>query len=75
MFDRHPFDPAQISKIGRGDVYRIMEQSSPQVELKLRLVPRGSLSQMSSVGALEVLTTRGCEQQAVTALRKVVARQ
>jgi len=58
-----------------GDVYRIIEQSNPQVELKLRLVPRGSLGQISSVGTLEVLATRGCEQQALAALRKVVARQ
>jgi hypothetical protein len=56
-----------------GDVYRVMEQSNPQIELKVRIVPKGSLQEPVSLKALETLVARGCEQQAFTAAKKMVA--
>jgi hypothetical protein len=58
-----------------GDVYRIMEASNPQIELKVHLLPPGTFSDASSLRALEVLVTHGCEQQAMAMLRRKVARQ
>jgi hypothetical protein len=58
-----------------GDVYRIMEASNPQIELKVHVVPHGTLTDSSSLHALEVLVTHGCEQQAMATLRKKMSRQ
>ena len=58
-----------------GDVYRIMEPSNPQVEVKVHLLPRGMLNNASAVPTLEALEARGCAHQLGAALRNVTAHQ
>jgi hypothetical protein len=59
-----------------GGVYRIMEASNPQIEVKVRMVPKGSLQDPTSLSALETLVSHGCELQAgAVALRKTLPQQ
>jgi hypothetical protein len=57
-----------------GDVYRIMEPNSPQVEVKVHMVPQGTLGQPVSLTALQALEGHGCEQQASAILRQTFPR-
>jgi hypothetical protein len=58
-----------------GEVYRVMEPSNPQVEVKVHLLPRGMLSNISAVPTLEALEADGCQQQLAIALRQVTTKQ
>jgi hypothetical protein len=55
-----------------GAHYRIIPSNSPQVGVKIRLVSSETLSDASSVHALETLDERGCKQQVDAAVRKIV---
>jgi len=56
-------------------VYRIIAISSPQIEFKLRLVPRGALGDVTTVQSLDALEARGCRHQVNAALGKITGRQ
>ena len=53
-----------------GSLYRITASGSPDVVIEMHMVPSGTLRNVSSVKALEVLATQGCEQQARFALER-----
>jgi hypothetical protein len=66
--------PATVP-IKDGALYRLIPNNSPWVEIKIRIVPKGSLGDVTAIASLDALEQRNCNRQVNDAVNKIVAQQ
>jgi hypothetical protein len=62
--------PSEVAVKDNG-IYRIIAEKIPQAEITLRVVPSGTLTDVSSLKSLDALNARGCLRQVATAVKKL----